>query len=167
MGDRDRTRHRLKAGCCTQGARTPVEGRSIADLPQPVRNALRTALKDERDAHATYQAILDRFGDVRPFSNIVHAEARHIAALLDLYKRYGIAVRDAPGEPHPAAASKDLRTLCQIALDAEIENTRLYDEALLPTVADYPDIAAVLQRLRDASWNNHRPAFERCIHRRS
>ena len=136
-----------------------------APLPVPVIEAMNAALADERKARATYEAILERFGDVRPFSNIVHAERRHIDALLPLYARYGVTVPDDTTVLPEEVFTEDMLGLCQIGVAAEIENVRLYDEELLPAVADYPDIAAVMQRLRDASYDNHLPAFQRCVDR--
>ena len=134
-------------------------------LPAEVVDALNEALADERKAKATYEAILDRFGDVRPFSNIVHAEQRHIDALLPLYARYGVTVPEDTTELPDSVYTEDMLGLCRIGVQAEIENVRLYDEQLLPAVADYPDISAVMQRLRDASQDNHLPAFQRCVDR--
>lgn len=134
-------------------------------LPSSVIQALDLALADERQAHLDYTAIVERFGEVRPFSNIVHAEARHINALLPIYAHY-----NAPIPTNDHVVDRDIETLsltdlCQKGIDAEIENVRLYDEQLLPAVEDYPDIAGIFQRLRDASANRHLPAFQRCVER--
>ncbi len=50
------------------------------------------ALDDRYKARATYRQVLADF-EVRPFSNIVEAEQRHIDALLVLFERYGIKFR--------------------------------------------------------------------------
>lgn len=136
-----------------------------APLPGPVVEAMNTALADERKAHAMYEAIIERFGDVRPFSNIVHAEQRHIDALLPLYARYGLTPPDDTTSLPEEVFTQDMLGLCQVGVAAEIENVRLYDEELLPAVAAYPDISAVMQRLRDASHDKHLPAFQRCVDR--
>ena len=39
------------------------------------------ALDDERKAEASYAVVIDKFGPVRPFSNIIEAEQRHASAL--------------------------------------------------------------------------------------
>lgn len=134
-------------------------------LPAAVVEALNLALADERHALATYQAVLERFGEVRPFVNIAQAEQRHINALLRIYARYGVPVPPDDPQADPATRSLDLAELCQIGVAAEIENVRLYDEQLLPSVQAHPDISSVLRALRDASANNHLPAFERCASR--
>lgn len=43
---------------------------------------LNEALLDEYKARDTYRKVIDSFGAVRPFVNIVEAEQRHIEALL-------------------------------------------------------------------------------------
>ena len=152
---------------CRSGlpARRQSGPKSAKLLPTSVIRALDTALTDERNAHATCRAILDCFGDVRPFSNIIKTEAGHIAALERVYERYGLDASGGEGIANPAARTATLARFCQIAYESEIENTRFFDEALLPTVAEYPDIAALFRRLRNASWNRHRPAFARCAGR--
>lgn len=134
-------------------------------LPAAVVESLNLALADERHALATYQAVLSRFGEVRPFVNIAQAEQRHIDALLGIYARYGIPVPPEEPQADPATRSLDLAELCQMGVAAEIENVRLYDEQLLPSVEAHPDISSVLRALRNASANNHLPAFERCASR--
>ena len=51
--------------------------------------ALSEALDDEYKARATYRKVIECFGPVRPFVNIVEAEDRHVAALLAQFRRLG------------------------------------------------------------------------------
>lgn len=133
-------------------------------LTPVAKRALDTALADERQSLLTYRAVMARFGEVRPFSNIAAAEERHIAALTTIYRRYGASV---PGEwPPTPPPPRSLREACHQAVDAEIANASLYETALLPAVTSYPDITAVMVRLRDASQFRHLPAFQRCLQRR-
>jgi len=60
------------------------------------QQALADALDDEYKSHETYAEVIRDFGEVRPFINIVDAEARHIAALQALVDRYGATP---PGKP--------------------------------------------------------------------
>ena len=109
-----------------------------------------------------------KFGDVRPFSNIINAERQHEAMLIDLYETYGVAVPEngyATGALAAPVAPETLVDACKIGVEAEIANRDLYDGNLLPAVAAYPDITLVMQRLRDASEENHLPAFQRCVNR--
>ena len=135
-------------------------------LTPDAQAALGAALQDERHAEAFYAAVMDKFGPVRPFSKIISAEQQHEAMLIDLYRTYGIDVPEngyATGAVAAPAAPETLVDACKIGVEAEIANRNLYDGNLLPAVAAYPDITLVMQRLRDASEENHLPAFERCV----
>ena len=130
--------------------------------------ALGSALQDERHAEAFYSAVIAKFGDTRPFSNIIEAERQHEAMLIGLYETYGVAVPEngyATGALIAPAAPETLADACKIGVEAEIANRDLYDGNLLPAVAAYPDITLVMQRLRDASEESHLPAFQRCANR--
>jgi hypothetical protein len=134
-------------------------------LPRGVIAAMGRALDDERNAAASYAAVIARFGDVRPFCNIIVAEHRHIEMLLALYRHYQLPVPDMPPAEPPQDTDLSLVTLCQAGVDGEIENVRLYDEELLPLVAGHLDIHGMMQRLRNASAERHLPAFQRCVAR--
>ncbi|MFZ3179881.1 MAG: DUF2202 domain-containing protein [Methylocystis silviterrae] len=126
--------------------------------------ALREALDDEYKARATYQGVIDRFGPVRPFVNIIEAEERHANALLGLFERFGIEPpKDRRAGQVPAPSS--LAEACKAGVEAEIENAAMY-ERLLAQVSD-ARVRDVLTRLQQASQQRHLPAFRRCAERRS
>jgi len=137
-------------------------------LPDDVQAALTRALEDEYHAEAFYTAVIDAYGPVRPFVNIVAAEQQHARAVAALMEAYGMAVPENGmlGSAEIAAAVPgSLAEACQIGVDAELENRSLYDGQLIPVSSAYPDIVNVMQALRDASENNHLPAFARCADR--
>jgi hypothetical protein len=143
-------------------ATTPALAQTLTPDAQA---ALGSALQDERHAEAFYANVLAKFGEVRPFSKIIKAEQQHEAMLIGLYQTYGIAVPEngyATGAREAPAAPETLVAACKIGVDAEIANRDLYDGTLLAAVAAYPDITRIMQRLRDASEENHLPAFQRC-----
>ena len=109
------------------------------------------------------------FVDVRPFSNIIEAERRHQDRLVALFHAYSLPVPingyQSGAIPCPFAPST-LKAACEMAVDAEIANRYLYDRTLLLAVTSYPDITAVMTRLRDDSEQNHLQAFRRCGGRR-
>lgn len=134
-------------------------------LSAEARDALHAALDDEYHAEATYAAILDKHGDVRPFANIIKAERRHAAAIATLMKAYGIVVpKNAyrTGDKSLGPLPDTLAEACAAGVEAEIANVRLYDHTLIPAVADRPGIAEVFAELRDSSRDRHLPAFRRC-----
>ncbi|MBA3054387.1 MAG: DUF2202 domain-containing protein [Sphingomonadales bacterium] len=131
---------------------------SKADLEE----ILRDALEDERKAEATYAAVIEKFGEVRPFINIIDAERRHSAAIERQMTRLGFAIPSNHWEGK-GVAPDTLAEACSMAIEAEIENIALYDR-LLPAIAD-DVVRQVLQNLQDASHDNHLPAFHRCLER--
>lgn len=130
-----------------------------------VVNALIEALNDEYKARATYRYVIDTFGPIRPFINIVEAESRHIQALVFLFHRYGIAV---PPDTWDQKIDKteSIMDACKAGVEAEIENAEMYDR-LLKATEGYPDIQRVMMNLQRASAQNHLPAFQRCFARSS
>ncbi len=152
---------------CSSGSSTPTEPSPFdastttdsSALSTATASALDSAIDDEYKARAFYDAVIERFGPVRPFVPIRDAETRHIEALVGLYNTYSLA---APSDPHAGNldAPDSVQEACQMAVDAEIANAALYDE-ILEGVTEQ-DVITVFERLRDASLYNHLPAFQRC-----
>jgi len=123
------------------------------------QQALADALEDEYKSHETYARVISDFGEVRPFINIVQAEARHIEALLTLFDKYGL---EAPENKwvNKIPRYDSLQDACRASVQGEIENVALYDRLLSST--QRTDILDVYQALQSASKDRHLPAFERC-----
>lgn len=136
-----------------------------APLTPAQTTAALAALDDEYHALATYQVVIEKFGAVRPFSNIIKAEQRHIDAVATVLKDSGQAVPANPylsGEKPRPVAPATLQDACAIGVQAEIANAALYDDHLLPAALGNARLVTVFTALRDASENNHLPAFRRC-----
>lgn len=162
MTDKTITRAAALALCSAAAVATLTPTGLAAAPTDPVKSALQRALDDEYRAEATYQAILDKHGDVRPFANIIQAERRHAEMVKAEMTRRGMTI---PANPYAGkvTAPSTLLEACQTGVTAEQENIALYDK-LLPTVAD-PQVKDVLTRLQWASRANHLPAFDRCVAR--
>ena len=129
------------------------------DISESEIEALGLAINDEYKARATYKKVIEKFGEVKPFSNIINSEENHINELKNLYNKYDLEIpADEWYDKVPEFDS--VAEACQAGVDAEIENAALYDE--LFSKIDNQDITAVFTSLRDASNNNHLPAFQRC-----
>jgi hypothetical protein len=128
-----------------------------------LESVLVEAINDEYKARATYRLVIEEFGDIRPFSNIVEAEGRHIEALLPLFKKYGITVPEDDWHSRITPPSSIIDA-CRQGVEDEIENAEMYHR-LLDASKDYPDVQLVLSRLQRASKENHLPAFQRCVER--
>ncbi len=125
-------------------------------------DALRMALDDEYKAVATYEQVIEDFGGVRPFINIVKAEQNHIDALLPLFAKYGLEV---PENSYLGNMDSfdSIKEACEAGIQGEIENVALYDR--IDAMVEDEDVAYVFSRLRQASQDKHLPAFQRCANR--
>lgn len=130
-------------------------------MSENLKSALIEAINDEYKSRASYHAVITKFGEIRPFINIVAAEGRHINALLPLFAKYNIAVPEDTWDLRVTAPETILEA-CQQGVADELENADMYDR-LLDVTADYPDVQAVLMNLQRASKENHLPAFQRCV----
>lgn len=144
----------LMDGCLlVEDAEFPVE-----ELDDQTIEYLGMALADERKALATYEAIMEDFGRVRPFINISRAEEHHISMVKALYDKYGI---DIPEEERLMVdVPETLQEACAIGVEAEIKNDAMY-QAMLNDI-EQEDIKDIFTSLAAASKQMHLPAFERC-----
>lgn len=126
----------------------------------PVQQAMRIALYDEYRTEAVYQKVVDSFGQIAPFVNILKSEARHIAHLEALFAKYSVplVVNDWSTR---ITISQSFVENCEIGVSAEIENISMYDNLL--QYAEAPDVKELFYRLQAASYNHHLPAFRACV----
>jgi rubrerythrin len=124
--------------------------------------ALAEALDDEYHAQATYRKVIEVFGPIRPFINIVEAEARHIEAIKRQYARLGATPPDDAWAGRVEAPAS-LAQACADGVAAEIENSKMYDQLI--AMIDDPAARQVMENLREASQERHLPAFRRCAAR--
>lgn len=132
-----------------------------SELSMPVKEALDEAINDEYKALSVYEAVIEKFGMVRPFSMIKGAEEQHIASLKAIYDKYGLEVPE-NSWIGKVTAPETIQEACQTGVEAEIANADLYKNHLLPAVEDYEDIVMVFTNLMNASEQKHLAAFEKC-----
>jgi hypothetical protein len=126
-----------------------------------VKAGIEEALQDEWRGEAIYGRVLDDHGDVRPFSNIVRAEARHAAFLLELLKARGLTVPENRWTKAGVPASASVKEACAAAVEFETKNVAIYDR--LAAAGPLPDdVKQAFDHNRMASLDHHKPAFERC-----
>lgn len=132
----------------------------VTGLNQTAKDALSKSLDNEYKLQAYYQAVINKFGNVRPFSMVIGAEAQHISVITSLDEKYGVT----PVTNQWSAQSFPLGTFqnsCQTAASYEKDTVSMMN-SLIPQVSSYPDITQVLSNIRDASQANHLPAFQQC-----
>ncbi|MFV5214007.1 ferritin-like domain-containing protein [Azonexus caeni] len=125
-----------------------------------LHQAIRIAMYDEYAARAYYRHVIEAYGNLPPFSNIVAAEEQHIAALGRLCERYGIP---RPQDPFPleTVVAPTWRANLQQGIAAEIANVQLYQHLL--SIQPPADVQRVFLNLQSASLENHLPAFQRAL----
>lgn len=133
----------------------------VDDLSGQAKDALAEAINDEYKAHALYEKTIEKFGLVKPFSMIIRAEEQHISSLKSLFDKYGLEIPK-DGWADKVSTEETLQRTCQLGVDAEIANAKLYKDKLLPMVSEYEDIKSVFTNLMNASQEKHLAAFERC-----
>lgn len=137
-----------------------VEKEVTSSLNSTEIEALNLALEDEYKAQKTYEAIMEEFGEVRPFTNIYQAEITHSTRLEELYEKYNIEPPLKENVEVDISSISSIQEACEAGVQGEIENIALYDEILNSTQKE--DILRLYESLQRASQEKHLPAFERC-----
>lgn len=127
-----------------------------ADGDLTLEGMLTYAIQDEYLARAEYEAIMEEYGSIAPFSNIIRAEESHISQLLPLFESNGLAV------PADSAAGyvvlpASLDEAYRAGIDAEVANIAMYELFLAQELPD--DVRAVFENLMAGS-KSHLSAFE-------
>ena len=117
---------------------------------------LKDALQDEVNAKATYEAIIEKFGETRPYTNIIKAEQTHMDIVEALYNRLDKDIPQLTADP--AAIPDTFEEALALGAVAEVNNIEMYDTFL---EADLPaDVRTTFEYLKNAS-ENHLRAFSR------
>ncbi len=123
-----------------------------------VEEMLVSAIQDEYLAQATYNAIIETYGEIRPFTRIVLAEQTHIDLLLPLFAAYGIEVPANDAANYvvlPDSVSSALAT----GVEAETLNIAMYETFLNQT--ELPDDVQTVFEYLQAASQNHLAAFSK------
>lgn len=133
---------------------------ALADSELTQEEMLKYAIQDEYLARGEYKAIIEKFGDVAPFNNIVNAEEQHVQSLMGLYDTYGYAVpEDTSAEQ--IVVPETFNDSLKGGIAGEIDNIAMYEKFLAqPNLPN--DMQTVFTQLRDAS-KNHLAAFEKSV----
>ncbi|MCX6107294.1 MAG: DUF2202 domain-containing protein [Proteobacteria bacterium] len=123
-----------------------------------LKSALVEAYQDELNAYMRYESIIQQFGDIMPFSNLVGSEERHMNLLEQVFKLNGWSPLKIY---HPIAQFySSVVSACDVSLEAEEYNVAMYDRLLKDTSNE--EARAVFLHLREASADRHIPALQRC-----
>jgi hypothetical protein len=134
---------------------------ALSDSDLTLDEMLTYAIQDEYLARSEYEAIIKKYGEVRPFSNIIRAEQTHIDYLLPLFPKYNFVVPEDTSEDH-IAVPVDFKTALELGVQAEIDNIAMYERFLTHDLPD--DVRIIFERLKKAS-QNHLGAFKNKLSR--
>ena len=129
---------------------------ALKDEVLTLEKMLTYAIEDEYAAHSEYEAIINEYGSVNPYSNIIRAESAHINALVTLFRTYGISVPADTGDEH-AVIPSDLKAAASVGVQAEQYNISMYEKFLKENLPQ--DVKDAFISLRDASLS-HLAAFQ-------
>lgn len=140
----------------------PLTTMAQNSLNAETQQAMIDSINDEYRARAFYKAVIEKFGPVPPFTNIVQAENNHINLWVNLFAKYNIPV---PADSFAGNVSvpDTLKAACEMGVKAEIDNVAMYDRFL--TFVTQSDLRAAFTQLRQVSQEKHLTAFERCVQR--
>jgi len=150
----------MMAGLCMGLTATAISTPALSQPDAQTQKAMIDAINDEYQARAFYTAVIEKFGNIRPFSNIVQAEDRHVQLWNTLFTQYGLEIPE-DNFANNMEVPDTLVEACQMGVEAEIANVKMYDKFL--SFVQEPDLKAAFTQLRQVSQNKHLPAFERCI----
>jgi len=115
---------------------------------QDLEKMFTVLINDEYNARSVYVALVDEFGAVSPFTNLIKAETMHINALTRLFDAYGLDVPEDNGSEF-SDVPDTLEEAYAIGKQAEINNIKLYEDYL---DADLPvNVERVFTNLMNAS----------------
>jgi len=100
-------------------------------------------------------------GVVKPFSNIVGAEGKHVEAVARLFVVNELEVPASEWNEGNVPTFATLAEACAAAVATETATVAMYDGFLLLELPS--NVGKMFQRLRDASALRHVRAFERCM----
>ncbi len=134
---------------------------AAADTSRTLEEMLNYAIDDEYAARAEYEMIMEEYGEIRPFSNIMRAEETHISLLEPLFLQYGYDLPADSSASH-VVIPESLKNAFEIGIEAEIANIAMYECFLAGELPD--DVRDIFERLKAGS-ENHLLAFENGLQR--
>jgi len=126
-----------------------------------VEQMLTYAIQDEYLARAEYELIIEEYGSIRPFTNIMAAEERHIEWVTESFDDYGYRLPKDTADMY-VVLPKDLESSFETGVQAEIDNIAMYESFLQTDLPE--DVRDLFERLQRAS-ENHLRSFRNNLNR--
>lgn len=122
-----------------------------------VLKALDSALRSKFKTCALYRMVLQAFGPVQPFKDLVKIEAKYRLVLAGLARRYEHPTPTDEWEGQVAIPVSFVEA-CEEAIQLERENDRLYTSLLEQT--NDAALRRILMRMQNVSQVSHQPSFK-------
>lgn len=136
---------------------------ALEDDDLSVTDMLMYAVQDEYLARGEYMAIIEQFGDEKPYANIVKAEETHLSFLREVYLAYELEFPEDSSADHIVIPATLLEA-AETGVQAEIDNIAMYELFL---AHDLPEnVIEVFTALKEGS-DSHLLAFEKQVNRLS
>ncbi len=117
---------------------------------------LDATLRSKYRTCALYRMVLQAFGPVQPFKDLLKIEEKYRMILAGLARRYGHAMPVDEWEGQVAIPVSFVEA-CEEAIQLELENDRLYLARL--DICEEPALRRVMMRIRNVSQMSHQPSF--------
>ena len=132
---------------------------ALSDSDLSILDMLTYAVQDEYLARGEYLAIMDEFGEQKPYSNIVRSEESHLELLREVYQSFNLTF------PEDISASyiivpQDLLEAAKTGVQAEIDNIAMYEKFLSYNLPE--NVSQVFEALKKGS-DSHLLAFEKQV----
>lgn len=150
----------LAATVAACDSRPTPTGPTPAVVESQLTLTLTRTLQGEYRTDAIYQGVLNDFGQIQLFVNVLGAEARHSAIVGQRFTVRGLAVPPSTSSVATVPHFATVTAACAAGAAAERDIVAKYDELLRADLP--PDVRQAFTNIREASLLNHLPAFERC-----
>lgn len=134
---------------------------ALVDKDLTINDMLMYAVQDEYLAHGEYLAIVEKFGDQRPYNNIIKSEETHLSLLEEVYGIYGMNFPADTSDEHVIIPSTLLEA-AQTGVQAEIDNIAMYEKFLTQELPE--NVRDVFTVLMNGS-ESHLKAFQQQVDR--
>lgn len=125
-----------------------------------VEQVLQIAVYDELHTLDFCSKVLEKFGEIEPFSQVISEERYYHQILLTLCEKYRVTP---PINKcyESLVVPNELSECCEIAVAMELDSINLYEHLI--SYVEHADIRDILYKLQAAAYNNHLPAFRSCV----
>jgi hypothetical protein len=136
---------------------------ALSDTDLTINDMLTYAVQDEYLAHGEYLAIMEKFGQQRPYNNIAKSEETHLSYLEEVYLAFNMEFPKDTSAEH-IVVPKSLLEAAKVGVQAEIDNIAMYELFMTKELPE--NVYKVFYALKSGS-ENHLKAFQKQVEKLS